>query len=50
VRVVGGAAVHPVQTVWVEVMIVVEIVDVVSVTVTDPDVDVNVTGQVVKVV
>jgi hypothetical protein len=31
-------------------MIVVEIVDVVSVTVTDPDVDVNVTGQVAKVV
>jgi hypothetical protein len=50
VSVFGGAAVHLVHKVWVEVMIVVEIVDVVWVTVTDPDVDVKVTGHVVKVV
>lgn len=46
----GGTAVHRVQMVWVEVIIVVEIVDVVCVTVTEPEVEVKVTGHVVKVV
>lgn len=50
VRVFGGAAVHLVHTVDVEVITVVEIVAVVWVNVTVPEVDVKVTGQVVKVV
>ena len=49
-RVFGGAAVHLVHTVDVEVMTVVEIVAVVWVKVTVPEVDVRVTGQVVRVV
>lgn len=46
----GGAPVHLVHTVEVEVITTVETVLVVEMMVEVPEVDVNVTGQVVKVV
>jgi hypothetical protein len=46
----GGCPVQRVQTVAVDVMITVEMVLVTLVTVEEPEVEVRVTGQVVKVV